>query len=88
MKTGLVLTLYVSKDELMNAKAGGSTMVASKVKTKDADYQMSVSLDACDILENEVRVNLTLVRNNVEETAQAFGTALGTEFQKVLSQLE
>ncbi|WP_458462412.1 hypothetical protein [Paenibacillus sp.] len=88
IKTGLNLTVYVSKEELDNAKNGGSTMVASKAKTKDAEYQLSVPLDACDILANEVRVNLTVVRTDLDAAGQAIGSAMAAEMQKVLSQLE
>jgi hypothetical protein len=87
-KTGLNITLYTSKDELVNAKSGGSTLVASKTKTKDADFQIIVSIDACDLLETEVRVNLTLLKASVEEAAQEFGAAMGNEINRVLSQLE
>ncbi|PAF31872.1 hypothetical protein [Paenibacillus sp. 7516] len=88
IKTGLSLTVYVSKEELVNAKSGGSTMVASKSKTKEAEYQLSVTLDACDILENEVRVNLTMVRASFEAAGEVMGAAIGAEIQKVFAQLE
>ncbi|MGG4346457.1 hypothetical protein ABEW68_33060 [Paenibacillus lautus] len=86
--TGVNISLYVSRKELMNAKQGGSTMVASKCKTKEADYQVNVSLDACDILEDEVRVNLSVIRSSVEQAGKVMGEAMGAELQKVFAGLE
>ncbi|MDX2330466.1 hypothetical protein GOL43_34220, partial [Sinorhizobium medicae] len=71
--TGLNISLYVSRKELLNAKQGGSTMIASKTKTKDADYQVNVTLDACDILEDEVRVHLSVISKSIEEAGKAMG---------------
>lgn len=85
-KTGLTLTLWTSKDELYNAKNGGSTLIASKSKTKDADIEISVSLDACDILDNEVRVNLTLVRQNINDIGQSLGESMGKELERIFKQ--
>ncbi|WP_409346750.1 hypothetical protein [Paenibacillus sp. MBLB4367] len=87
MKTGLNITLFVSKEELVNAKAGGSTLIGSKVKTKEAEYQITAALDACDILDTEVRVNLSLVRNNAEEAGRLIGEAMASELDKVFSKL-
>lgn len=85
--TGLNIILFVSRKELINAQQGGSTMIASKIKTKDAEYQVNVSLDACDILDDEVRVNLSLVRKNIEEAGRAMGEAMGAELQKAFASL-
>lgn len=88
MNTGLNITVFVSRKELTNAKQGGTTMIASKTKTKDAEYQVNVSLDACDILDDEVRVNLSVVRKNIEDLGKVMGEAMGAELQKVFAALE
>lgn len=87
IKTGLNILLYVTKEELINAKNGSTTLIASKVKTKEAEHQISVSLDACDILDNEVRVNLSLVQQSVEELGKTMGEALGKELERVFANL-
>ncbi|MCL6442553.1 MAG: hypothetical protein K6T83_03680 [Alicyclobacillus sp.] len=86
--TGVSLTLWASREELQNAKNGASTLVASKAKTKDADIQIIAALDACDILENEVRVNLTLLHQNIDNLGQIIGEAMGRELEKVIKSLE
>lgn len=86
--TGINISLYVSRKELINAKQGGTTMIASKTKTKDAEYQVNVTLDACDILEDEVRVNISMISKSMEEAGKAMGEAMGAELQKVFAGLE
>ncbi|MBE7682037.1 hypothetical protein [Paenibacillus sp. P13VS] len=88
IKTGVTLTVYASKAELGNAKDGLSTLIASKTKTKEAEYQLNVSLDACDILDDEVSVNLSVIRANLEDMGQEIGSAMAAEIQKVFNQLE
>ncbi|MCY9539162.1 hypothetical protein M5X17_26415 [Paenibacillus alvei] len=85
--TGLNMTLFVSRKELTNAKQGGSTMIASNIKTKDAVYQVNVPVDACDILDDEVRVNLSMVRKNIEEAGRVMGEAMAAELHKVFAAL-
>lgn len=86
--TGINISLYVSRKELINAKQGGTAMIASKTKTKDAEYQVNVTLDACDIFEDEVRVNLSMISKSMEEAGKAMGEAMGAELQKVFAGLE
>lgn len=85
--SGINLHLWVSKAELMNAKQGGTTLRASKSKTKDADIEITIMLEACDVLDDEIRVNLALVQNNLEELGKMFGETIGNEFQKLLKDL-
>lgn len=90
MKAGISIALYVSREELINAKDGGSTLVASKAKTKEADYQIIVDLGGCDILENEVRVNLASLKAKAEASANELGLIMGqsmaAELEKVMSE--
>jgi len=77
--------VYTTKEELLNAKNGGTTLVASKTKTKDAEYQISVPLDACDILDDSVRVNLALIQQSIEDVGKVIGEAMSAELAKVFS---
>ncbi|GIO33112.1 hypothetical protein J2TS6_42530 [Paenibacillus albilobatus] len=86
--TGINILLYVTRKELLNAKQGGSTMIASKGKTKEAEFQINVSLDACDILEDEVRVNLSMARKGIEEAGKVMGEAMGAELQRAFAALD
>lgn len=87
MKTGLNITVFTTKEELLNAKAGSTTMIASKAKTKEADFQLIVSLDACDILDGEIRINLSLIRNGLEDVGRIMGEAMGSELQRIIQSL-
>lgn len=84
-KTGLNILAYTSQKELMNAQNGASTLIAFKTKIGESDYQIYVPLDACDILGNEIRVNLSLIRQNVEDVGRVMGDAIGKELEKVFN---
>jgi hypothetical protein len=84
--TGITINVWASKTELMNAKSGGSTLVASKAKTKEADIQILVPLQACDILDDEVRVNVTLIKQSIDNLGKTVGEAMGKELEKVFKQ--
>lgn len=86
--TGISMFTWTSVKELQNAKNGGSTLLASKSKSKDMDIQISVPIDACDILDSEIRVNTTLIQTSFEDLGKKMGEAVGAELQKVFKALE
>lgn len=86
--SGITLTLFTSLQELQSTKDGGSILLARNTKTKVNEYQISATLDACELLEGgEVRVNLTLVKKSVDDIGSAVGAAMGAELEKVLTKL-
>ncbi|WP_407311007.1 hypothetical protein [Desulfosporosinus sp. SB140] len=89
MATGLSLHLYTTKQELDNAKNGVSTIVAWAVgkQPKDALYHISASVDICDVLEEEVRVNVFNTDGELEKMSLKMGEGFAAELEKVFKQL-
>jgi len=87
--TGLSLHLYATKEELDNAKNGVSTIVAwtKEQKQTGAIYHVSASMDICDILEKEVRVNISKSGAQFEEFGKVLGEAMGKELEKAFKNL-
>jgi len=87
MATGLSLHLYTTKQEIDNAKNGVSTIVAwpKGKQPKDAVYHVSVSVDICDVLDGEVRVNVSKNAAELEKMSSTIGAAMGAELEKVFS---
>jgi len=90
MTSGLSLHLYTTKQELDNAKNGVSTIVAwAKGKQpKEAVYHIGVSVDICDVLDGEVRVNVSKTADELNKVSAAMGAAMGAELEKIFKQLE
>lgn len=88
MATGLSLSLYTTKQELDNAKAGVSTIVAwtGDKKPENAIYEVNANLEICDVLDTEVRVNVSKAQDELKKVAEIMGTVMGTELEKVLKQ--
>ena len=86
--TGLTIHLYTTKEELINAKNGVSTIVGwtKEQKTKDATFHISVSIDICDILDKEVRVNVSKTKEQLDSAGAMIGDAMGKELEKVFKQ--
>jgi hypothetical protein len=90
MSTGLSLHLYTTKQELDNAKNGVSTIVAwvKGKQPEEAIYHISVSVDICDILDGEVRVNVSKTDDELNKMSATMGAAMGAELEKVFKQFE
>lgn len=88
MASGLSLHLYTTKQELDNAKNGVSTIVAwpKGKQPKDAIYHVSASVDICDVLDNEVRVNVFKTADELEKMSSAMGATFAAELEKVFKQ--
>jgi hypothetical protein len=88
MTTGLSLSLYTTKQELDNVKAGVSTIVAwtKDKKPENAIYHITVSVDICDVLDGEVRVNISKTQEEIEKAAAFMGATMGAELEKVFKQ--
>jgi len=86
--TGLTLHLYTTKEELDNAKNGVSTIVGwtKEQKQTGAVYHISVSLDVCDVLEKEVRINVSKVQEQLASAGAMMGETMGKESEKVFKQ--
>lgn len=86
--TGLSLHLYTTKEELDNAKNGVSTIVGwtKEQKQTSAVYHISVSADICDVLEKEVRINISKVEEQLLTASAGIGEAMGKELEKVFKQ--
>ena len=82
--TGLTIHLYTTKEELINAKNGVSTI--KEQKTKDATFHISVSIDICDILDKQVRVNVSKTKEQLDSAGAMIGDAMGKELEKVFKQ--
>lgn len=89
VNTGLGLHLYTTKEELDNAKNGVSTIVAwtKEQKQTGAVYHISASLEICDVLEKEVRINISKVKEQMDSAGAAVGEAMGKELEKVFKSL-
>jgi hypothetical protein len=87
--TGLALHLYTTKEELDNAKNGISTIVGwtKEQKPVNAYYHISVSMDICDILEKEVRVNVSKTNDQFEAIGLVMGETFGKEFSKLIESM-
>ena len=87
MATGLSLHLYTTKQELDNAKNGVNTIVAwpKGKQPKDAVYHVGVSVDICDVLDGEVRVNVSKNAAELEKMSSAMGATFAAELEKVFS---
>ena len=85
--SGLTLHLYTTKDELDNAKNGVSTIVGytKEQKQTGAIYHISASVDICDILEKEVRINVSKTQEQLDALGITMGEAMGKELEKVFS---
>ena len=85
--SGLTLHLYTTKDELDNAKNGVSTIVGytKEQKQTGAIYHISASVDICDILEKEVRINVSKTQEQLDALGTTMGEAMGKELEKVFS---
>ena len=86
--TGLTLHLYTTKEELDNAKNGVSTSVGwtKEQKQNGAVYHISVSADICDVLEKEVRINISKVEEQLNVVSTKMGEVMGFELEKVFKQ--
>ena len=87
--TGFGLNLYTTKEELNNAKNGVSTIVAwtKEQRGPDAVYHVSASVDICDILEKEVRVNVSKSGEQFEGYGKVLGEAMGKELERVFKNI-
>jgi len=87
--TGLGLHLYTTKEELDNAKNGVSTIVgwAKEQKPKGAIYHIGASLEICDVLEKEVRINISRVKEQMDLAGSLVGEAMGKELEKIFKGL-
>jgi hypothetical protein len=85
MASGLALKLYTTKEEIDNAKAGVSTIVAWPEANKPlgAYYEVSASLEICDVLSGEVRINTSKQDDEMKKAAALMGEAMGKELEKV-----
>jgi hypothetical protein len=86
--TGLSSTVFTTREEILNAKQGGSTLVAfDKPDNKTGrTYQLSVTVDACDFLEGgEVRVNLDKVSMTMTKMGEVVGASMGAELERVFA---
>lgn len=87
LNTGVFLHLYTTKEELLNAKNGVSTILAwvKGKQPENAIYHIHISLDVCDVLDNEVRVNVSKVLNQLENIGITMGDAIGREIEKMVN---
>lgn len=85
MNVNIPLILYTSKEELLAAKSGGTMILASAVKTEDKPFSFTAVLDSCDVIdEQNVRVNLAIVRDKAESAAKEYGESIGKAIADVL----
>lgn len=89
---GISLTLYTSKVELDALKAGSTTLIASPKPQGDNFFQISVSVDSCDVVGDQVRVNTIALKKAMDDIGNQMGVAIGqaleTELTKVMKLLE
>ena len=86
--TGLSLHLYTTQNEINNIKNNVSTIIAwtKENKPENAKYHISVSADVCDVLENEIRVNISKIQDYFNNLGAMMGEAMGKELEKVFKQ--
>jgi len=79
MASGLALKLYTTKEEIDNAKAGVSTIVAWPEANKPlgAYYEVSASLEICDVLSGEVRINTSKQDDEIKKNSSVYGRGYG-----------
>lgn len=82
--TGLGIHLYTTKQELDNAKKGVSTILAwpKGEQPENAIFHISVSVDICDVLDDEVRVNIFKATDESNKVVAAFGAELERVFKQ------
>ena len=85
--TGISVYVWTSQAELLNAKSGGTTLIAYKAKSKDSDIQIGVVADACEFVGDQVRVNTTLIRQATESLGKVVGDAMSSALKDALSHL-
>jgi len=52
-------------------------------KQTSAVYHISASVDICDVLEKEVRINISKVKEQMDVAGLMVGEAIGKELEKV-----
>lgn len=88
MASGVSLQLYTTKQELDNIKNGVSTIVAwaPGKEPDEAIYGISVSIEICDVLDGEVRVNVSRAGDEIKKMGEIVGAAIAAELDKVFKQ--
>lgn len=87
--TGLTIHLYTTKEELDNAKSGVSTVVGwtKEQKQTGAIYHISASLDICDVLDKEVRINVSKVKEQMDSAGALVGEEWVRNWRRYLNNL-
>ena len=85
--TGISVYVWTSQAELVNAKSGGTTLIAYKAKSKDADIQIGVTADACEFVGDQVRVNTTLIKQSTEALGKTLGDAMSSALKDAFADL-
>jgi hypothetical protein len=85
---GISIHIYTTKEEIINGKNGVSTIIGwSEIdKPENAKYCLMVPTESCDILENEIRVNVSKALESIREAGTVVGKAVGEEIEKVFKQ--
>ncbi len=87
MNINIPLILYTSKEELLAAKSGSSMILASAIKTEGKPFSFTAILDSCDVIdEQNVRVNLAILKDKAESAAKEYGEAIGKALAEVIEQ--
>ncbi len=88
--TGISLKLFTTWTELQAVKDGTSTMMIAYTadkKPKEAVHEIIVALDGCEVTDKEVRVNVSVIKRDVNELGEMMGKAIGAKLEEVLSKL-
>lgn len=82
---GVSLHVYTTKEEITNGKNGVNTIIGWTEfdRPENAKYHIQVSIEACDILENEIRVNVVKAADSIAKAGTIVGEAVGKELDKV-----
>jgi hypothetical protein len=87
--TGMSLHLYTTKEELQNASNGVSTIVGwtKEQKPEGANYHISASTMICDVLEKEVRINVSRASEEFDKIGSMMGITMAAELEKAFKNL-
>jgi len=95
--SGIALHLYTTEKEIYNAKKGITTIVGylKEFKPVDALYHISVPANVCDIVDEEVRINLNKIQSDKEKEfikagnmiGKAMSDAMGKEMQRLMNNM-
>jgi hypothetical protein len=90
MTTDISISIFTTKAEIDNLKKGSTILLGwiEGYQPEDAIYRISTSLDACEIVDKQVRVNTTVVQQSIKQMGEVIGSEIGKQLQLVFAQLK